>query len=346
MSARSVRVWHATRSAQAGFLLPAVAILSAAILAIVFALAQRVEQQLSDAQDILRASEASIDETSAGARVIFTLLTAQPSAFGLGLDPLRAARVDDRPYRIGKSSVVSLQDSAGLLNINRADLPMLRRLAEYVGVPEEQRDVLADRILDFIDSDHLKRLNGAEAADYAAAGLPAPLDDTLMVASQIRAVLGWTTLLTPDQAALFESALVAEGEGSINPNAAPAVVLAAALAIPRPAAELIVARRMEGFIADTAEISRWSQLPQGVLALALNPVTSATVRVTLVNGATGFGERSQITLTPFSDFAPWRVDYLTTHSAPNASDLARSAPTFPDPGALSSTDGARSPGSF
>jgi hypothetical protein len=206
--------------------------------------------------------------------------------------------------------------------------------------------VLADRILDFIDSDHLKRLNGAEAADYAALGLPPPLDDTLMVATQIRAVLGWTTLLTPEQAALFESALVAEGEGSINPNAAPAAVLAAALAIPRQAADLIVARRKEGFIADPAEISRWSQLPQGLLNLVLNPVPSATVRMTLVDRTTGFGERTQITLTPFSDIAPWRVDYVTTHSAPNASDLAQSAPTFPDPGAFSSTDGARFPGSF
>jgi hypothetical protein len=346
MKTRLSRSPRINRGTQAGFLLPAVALLSAAILAVVLALAQRVEQQLSDVQALLRASEASIDQSSAGARVTFMLLSAQTSAFGFGLDPLRSVRVDDRPYKIGNSSLVSLQDTAGLVNINRADLPMLRRLADYVGVAPEQQDVLADRILDFIDNDRLERLNGAETADYAAQGLPGPLDDTLMVASQIRGVLGWTTLLTPDQASQFESALVAEGMGSINPNAAPAAVLSAALAIPRPAAEIIVARRMEGFIADTTEISRLSPLPQGLLALALNPVPSATVRMTLVDSETGFGQRSQITLTPYSETAPWKVDYASIHSAPNARELARSAATFPDPGSFSSTDGARSLGSF
>jgi hypothetical protein len=166
------------------------------------------------------------------------------------------------------------------------------------------------------------------------------------VASQIRGVLGWTTLLTPVQAAQFESALVAEGEGTLNPNAAPASVLAATLGIPRPVADVIVERRQQGFIADLSEITRVSPLPQGLLALALNPVPSATIRLTLFDSANGYGQRLQVTLTPQSDLAPWKVDYLSIHSAPNVGELARSAAAFPDPASFTRSDVARPPGSF
>lgn len=59
----------------------------------------------------------------------------------------------------------------GLIDINRADRELLRKVLEAVGIVDEAAESLLDRIEDFRDADDLKRLNGAEDADYEAAGL-------------------------------------------------------------------------------------------------------------------------------------------------------------------------------
>ena len=75
-------------------------------------------------------------------------------------------RFADRNVRI------SVRDESGKVNLNRAPEELLAAVFGSVGVDPGRAQSLADAIADFRDADHFKHLNGAEDADYRAAGLP------------------------------------------------------------------------------------------------------------------------------------------------------------------------------
>ena len=155
---------------QRGYLLPIVLFSSAAILIFVAAAYSQVMRQVDDIRRLAANGEFAIAKVSAKAELVYRFMTEPTTVFGLGLAPGTALRVDNRPYSLPSAGLyVRVQDAAGLIDANRADLNVWRRLAEFVGVPTDQRDVLADRILDFIDEDDFRRLNGAERGDYVAA---------------------------------------------------------------------------------------------------------------------------------------------------------------------------------
>jgi general secretion pathway protein K len=61
---------------------------------------------------------------------------------------------------------VRLIDEGGKINLNRVDEATLRNILTNLGVDEPRRSVLVDSILDWIDSDNLHRVNGAESDYY------------------------------------------------------------------------------------------------------------------------------------------------------------------------------------
>lgn len=142
--------------------------------------------------------------------------------------------LDGRRYLFAPPSgfrfAVSVQDEAGLFNLNNNDEASTARLLTQLGVEPREAERLAAVLADFIDGDDLRRVNGAESADYAAAGLPLPRNALLTEPTETRLALDWRTNLAPQQEALF-LALTTAGEADLpfNPNTAPAQVLAALL---------------------------------------------------------------------------------------------------------------------
>jgi type II secretory pathway component PulK len=66
-----------------------------------------------------------------------------------------------------------LYDEESKININVITRPRLLALLEETGLGEpKQRSTIADSVLDWIDSDHLHKLNGAEDDYYESLGLP------------------------------------------------------------------------------------------------------------------------------------------------------------------------------
>ncbi|MDA2916903.1 general secretion pathway protein GspK [Nitrospinae bacterium AH_259_B05_G02_I21] len=66
-----------------------------------------------------------------------------------------------------------LADEESKININVITQPRLRALLEEAGLKDSSlRSIIADSILDWIDSDHLHKLNGAEDDYYESNGLP------------------------------------------------------------------------------------------------------------------------------------------------------------------------------
>ena len=86
---------------------------------------------------------------------------------------------------------VEIGDESGKIDINTAAEPLLRGLLVSVGLTEEEAAKLLDAIIDWRDTDSLKRVNGAEEQDYTAAGLTyRPANAQFQAIEELQLVLG------------------------------------------------------------------------------------------------------------------------------------------------------------
>jgi type II secretory pathway component PulK len=194
-----------------------------------------------------------------------------------GIDgPGGALVLDNRPYRLNDKTRIRVQDERGLLNLNLADERMLRRFLTIMGVPTERQGRLMDTLADYIDMDDLRRLNGAERQEYAAAGLPPPANSYLLTRDELGRVLGWRELLAqleakgqPGAAARFMGNFSALRILGVNVNTAPRAVLAALPGIdPAKVGSLIDQRRIQPF-ENPAQLIPFSSGPLDIDLMAL-----------------------------------------------------------------------------
>jgi general secretion pathway protein K len=91
----------------------------------------------------------------------------------------------------GVPVAVSLSDESGKIDINAASDALLKGLLISAGVSEEDAVKLLDAILDWRDPDSVKRLYGAEDAEYQAAGLSyRPSNSPFQAIEELQLVLG------------------------------------------------------------------------------------------------------------------------------------------------------------
>lgn len=65
---------------------------------------------------------------------------------------------------------ITVTDEQGKVDLNTSGDRLLKKLFEALGVSADKASAYTDAIIDFRDTDNLKRLNGAEQAEYVAAG--------------------------------------------------------------------------------------------------------------------------------------------------------------------------------
>lgn len=152
--------------------------------------------------------------------------------------------VDGSPVRIdlpGGRAVVRIYDVAGLLDINAANPDLLRGLMMALGVPPQDAETLADRIVDYRDTDDTPLPFGAEAADYLAAGLSlGPRNGPFMNTDELRQVIG----MPIDLARTLDPYITVDsGARGIDPDAAPPLLLAAVPGLSRADVETILTMR-------------------------------------------------------------------------------------------------------
>lgn len=93
---------------------------------------------------------------------------------------------------------VSMTDESGKIDINAASDGLMRGLFLAQGMKDEEAAALTDAMLDWRDPDSLKRLRGAEEAEYLAAGYSyKPANAAFQSNEELRLVMG----ITPE---LFE----------------------------------------------------------------------------------------------------------------------------------------------
>ena len=111
-------------------------------------------------------------------------------------DPQRASwQADGRTYRWQFDDArieIRVLDENGKINLNLADASLLAAFLQALGEPETDARQLAGAIIDWRDEDSLLQPGGgAEAPDYAAAGLPyGPRNKRFETLGELQRVLG------------------------------------------------------------------------------------------------------------------------------------------------------------
>lgn len=166
----------------------------------------------------------------------------------------------------GVRYAVSLAWESGRIDMNVAREPLLKGLfTSAVGLPADDVDRIVDAILDWRDPDDAKRLHGAEAADYKAAGRNyVPANANFETIEEVQRVLG----ITPEiYAKIADLITVHSRQPGIDPNGASRGVL---LAIPNMTPEIV-----DAFIAQR-ELARATGQPAPPLPQAVGYVSIGT----------------------------------------------------------------------
>jgi general secretion pathway protein K len=153
---------------------------------------------------------------------------------GLNKDPRDGGlRGDGRVYvwqADGGEVRFTIRDEGGKVDINQAPSALLRELFVVEGVEPARSAELADAIVDFRDEDDDKQPNGAEAREYARAGLRyGPKNRPFVLVDELIYVLG----MTPELYRRIAPFLTVSGlgEGPHVPTASPEVRQAIAAAL-------------------------------------------------------------------------------------------------------------------
>ena len=135
----------------------------------------------------------------------------------------------------GATIAANVVDESGKIDLNTASDALLRNLFQTAaGADADTAIRLVDCIGDWKDADDLKRPQGAEAADYKAAGLSyGPANAPFETVAELQRVLGMTPAL---YAAVADSLTVFSRQAGVNPAYASRAVL---LALPNATSEVV-----------------------------------------------------------------------------------------------------------
>ena len=114
---------------------------------------------------------------------------------------------------------LAIQDETGKIDLNTAQDELLRRLFRSAGADPETASALKDRILDWREPGIGKRLNGAKAPEYRAAGLAyGPRNGPFETVEEVQLVMG----MTPQLFAAIQPALTVYSQSPlVDPSFAP-----------------------------------------------------------------------------------------------------------------------------
>lgn len=160
-------------------------------------------------------------------------------------DAAAAAIADGRPWTTefdGAHLQIRLVYERGKVPINAIDEPTLVRLLEQQGLEGGALARARDSLLDWIDDDDVARPDGAEAPDYAAAGI-APRNGPLRSAAELARVRG----IGPELAARMAPIItVSPGARSFDPARADPRAIAVMLPPGEAVSSLIRSREQAG----------------------------------------------------------------------------------------------------
>jgi DNA uptake protein ComE-like DNA-binding protein len=251
---------------------------------------------------------------------------------GQNAPPLLA--LDGRPYAAGPDIVVSAQDEAGLVNLDNLPAPARVRLFAAMGVSPADQAAMADRLGDYMDVADLKRPQGADAADYARAGLPAPPKGPLVRRAQALGLLGWDAAVGSERWRAFADNVTADpSAGDSNVNTATATTLEVLYGLTPSQAQAAIARRGLAPYAELEALGRTVGLKLPSDAERSYTMPNGRFALKVEDAAAGLAYRSRLILSPDDPSRPfWVAEPAIAQLSPaERAQVPAHAPQFPDP---------------
>jgi Type II secretory pathway, component PulK len=227
---------------------------------------------------------------------------------GLSHDPVGGElRLDDAPYLGLAGTRFSLQDEAGLYSVVLPPARSIERLLEGHGVEPERIPGLRDALLDYLDADDLRRLNGAERREYERARLPPPPNRRLLTPGELARVMGWERL-PREQLERLVAHITPYYAGATNLNTAPESLLPVWLdGCPETCARLVAERRRAPFRNGYEVQDRLGIVLPGEPGVDYRFLADEGLVMTLW-GRTGIAWRMHVRLTPLAaQRGPWSI---------------------------------------
>jgi type II secretory pathway component PulK len=316
----------AARRPQQGYVL--IMVLGAlALIAVVAArFAQRIDELRQQTATLQSHAQQRLEMGNALAAALYVVTTRPlgPGGHGPTLEP--ELRSDDRVYRLATGGEVQVQDQRGLMPLNAFERPQLGRLLRATGVSAQDVSAWIDVLQDYQDTDTLRRLNGAEAPEYAELGLPPPRNDWLISVRELNRMPWWR-----DRPAVVEAIRRVSstgGQAVLNPNTAPLELLAALLpsALPEQLELFDTLRRRTPFVSGAA-----AQRATGVALDRDDYVFHTSPQLRLTVSAAGSPRTLQynVMLVPGGLQAPWLISEAHSDHRTDRRDTPDRATPFP-----------------
>ena len=224
---------------------------------------------------------------------------------------------------------VEMRDESAKIDVNTASDALLHGLFVSVGANDDQANSLVDAVIDWRDTDSLKRLHGAEEADYKAAGLPyRPANAPFQAIEELQLVLGMRPEIFRR---IAPSITVFSHQAGVNPQIASRDVL---IAIPGLTPELVddyIARRDDA----RASSQPAPSLPQAAAFTSGNSMVVSVRSQSRLDDGTVFSREAVALLRPAPrkpvTFVAWRESTAEPLPATDAAPQAGAANAAPEP---------------
>lgn len=208
---------------QGGYVLLFVTVALTVIAIVAARFALRIDVLRAQALTMQRYADASLQADSAKAQALYWLSTRQMGLASAGFMDEQPLSLDGRLYQTEQGALLRVQDERGLLSLNAPDRELFPQLLVNAGASAQDAASMLDILEDYMDADSLKRLNGAEAADYRLAGLPEPRNDWILSVDELARMPVWQRA-QPLRARL-QPWLGVRRDKLFNPNTAPLELL-------------------------------------------------------------------------------------------------------------------------
>ncbi|MCV2423122.1 general secretion pathway protein GspK [Paucibacter sp. DJ2R-2] len=288
--------------------------------------AERIDQLRSNAVAFTSYATAKSQAASAQAAALYWLATRPvlPSGRGEGAAYLRA---DGRWYAMPTGARISVQDQRGLLSLNAPNRQVLLSLLIQDGLDVELAQAHLDVLEDYIDTDDLRRLNGAEQSDYAAKGLNPPRNDWMLSVHELESMPLWRD--DRDRLRRLVPVFTVAVSKIFNPNtASPEALRAVFGGNSQQQLELLLELRKADLLRNGAEAARATGLP---LDRDDNLLFFPGRDFRLTTWAPGMPRSLEynVRLSPSAASGPWIITEQHSASRPSQHNEPFAAPPFP-----------------
>jgi type II secretory pathway component PulK len=327
-------------SRNAGFALPSVLFVVAMVTLVFLVAIEALASLAVETRGAIQRARFEAAASSAEADVAYQTATSPlaPRALitrGSG-GPLEALALDGAPYALGPGLTASVQDEAGLINLDALPLAAKARLFAVMGVAPADRVAMADRLADYTDADDLRRANGAEADDYVRAGLPPPPNADLTRRAQVEGVMGWGRAVGVERWRAFADNVTADPSSvTSNVNTATEATLETLYGLAPERARAAIAQRARAPFTGVEALGRAAGVTLHSDAELVYTMPNGRFALKIEDAPAGLAYRSRVILSPADADRPfWIVEpAISSLTAAEKASPPVHALAFPDPAA-------------